>query len=818
MSSVGATGPAPTEGNVAPAIAANADLTGFEIQESCQQAQRPAARPSVPLKKTNGTSPVTPFPPGETIDTGIVGTMAAKEQSQGEGIKQQKSPDKRPAPNAVQESSEARNSLGKPTPIQPNFANFPAELKALPNWVLWRYLPPRSHGQKWRKVPFQPNGKTASTTDRSTWSRFAECYAAYTPDGFDGVGFVFDGEIGADGLCYCGIDLDSCIENGKEIHLLARTRIKRLNTYTELSVSGTGFHCITRAKPLDRIVKFDSVEVYTNARYFTFTGKAFGEIKAAPTEIISLVSEVRAKEVAAKQQQFDRSISDGVSSIELPNSFKNAKPTQAFAALDPQNDNLVEGIRTTQWFEMLSPEIKDAVVDYALGVVAKNTQLLELGANGGNNVEYYKLTTSVARSGAPNAENIFVKHASSAKNANSNETLRGHFSRCRASQSSGDQEITVGTLLFLGQQSGANFDQWKYKAPCVPASPPATWSAAEMNVSFSNIPHRRWLYGTYLIRGEITVLAAPGGAGKTALATGLAVEIATGMELLGEKIRKAHELKVLFINGEDGRSEIERRVMAFFLAHAHKIRLQSPDRLFVAGANDARVQRLSFLRTTDRNSSMLDRTGFDALEAALEALRPDVLILDPLVAFCGGGNMNDNAVMSLVIRELKRLATKFDCAVLIVHHTRKGPDDGNAEAISGASATVNLARRAIMPVPMTDKEATQFGVLPSERFRYFKLVDAKSNLAPRSANSPWYRLHSVELPNAEPPVYPYGDNVQAVERINLSLLQTAAVTTDDQKIRDAILDLIRRGKMIDGQSYPYSPSLAGATKHPLAAQ
>jgi AAA domain-containing protein len=54
---------------------------------------------------------------------------------------------------------------------------------------------------------------------------------------------------------------------------------------------------------------------------------------------------------------------------------------------------------------------------------------------------------------------------------------------------------------------------------------PVTWSAAELTVSFSNIPHRRWLYATYLIRGEITVLAAPGGAGKTALATGIAIEL-----------------------------------------------------------------------------------------------------------------------------------------------------------------------------------------------------------------------------------------------------------------------------------------------------
>ena len=72
MSSVGATGPAPIEGNVAPAIAANADPTDLEIQESHRQAERRAARLGVPPKKTNGAAPDTPFPLGERIDTGIV--------------------------------------------------------------------------------------------------------------------------------------------------------------------------------------------------------------------------------------------------------------------------------------------------------------------------------------------------------------------------------------------------------------------------------------------------------------------------------------------------------------------------------------------------------------------------------------------------------------------------------------------------------------------------------------------------------------------------------------------------------------------------
>ena len=69
--------------------------------------------------------------------------------------------------------------------------------------------------------------------------------------------------------------------------------------------------------------------------------------------------------------------------------------------------------------------------------------------------------------------------------------------------------------------------------------------------------------------------------------------------------------------------------------------------------------------------------------------------------------MNDNAVMSLVMRRLKALAIKFDCAILVVHHTRKGRSTSDdpaeeAERISGAAAIVNLARRALMPVTMTE--------------------------------------------------------------------------------------------------------------------
>jgi hypothetical protein len=320
-----------------------------------------------------------------------------------------------------------------------------------------------------------------------------------------------------------------------------------------------------------------------------------------------------------------------------------------------------------------------------------------------------------------------------------------------------ENPITIATVFDLAKKHG-----WPGWSPPIVTSTnisgsevgPAAWNAADVKVSFSNIPHRRWLYATYLIRGEITVLAAPGGAGKTALATGIAVEIATGREKLREKVWRTDDQTVLYFNGEDGSTEIRRRLWAF--CQQHKVAEQDLTRLYVAGADDTRVQSLSFLCVNDKGATALSESGYNVLESALQSLRPDLLVLDPLVVFCGGGNMNDNAIMSLVMRKLKALAAKYDCAILVVHHTRKGKTlndaAGEPEAISGAAAIVNLARRALMPVTMTDSETKQFGVLPSQRRQYFKLADAKSNLAPLSAkrhgmNS---RARSCLTPNRRP--------------------------------------------------------------------
>jgi hypothetical protein len=170
------------------------------------------------------------------------------------------------------------------------------------------------------------------------------------------------------------------------------------------------------------------------------TGRTSGGVRpivAAPNALATLVAELRGS----------------CTEIEIGTALPPRKPLAGVS-------ELAAGIETGHWYEKLSQQEKDAVIDHALGIIATNTHVLELEGNGGNNFEYYKLTTAVARSGAPHAEEIFVKYARQAKDPDSEDALRQHFSRCSESRP-GTPEITVGTLLLQAEQNGADFSNWK---------------------------------------------------------------------------------------------------------------------------------------------------------------------------------------------------------------------------------------------------------------------------------------------------------------------------------------------------------------------
>jgi RecA-family ATPase len=140
-------------------------------------------------------------------------------------------------------------------------------IRELRQWLVWRL---EERDGKLTKIPYSPlTGQRASSTTPETWTGYEEAVRACTEHGFGGISFVFTPE---DDLC--GVDLDGCLdpETG-EIESWAQEIIQDLDSYTEISPSGTGVHVLVRATLPEGRNRRGRFEAYDRGRYFTVTGK-----------------------------------------------------------------------------------------------------------------------------------------------------------------------------------------------------------------------------------------------------------------------------------------------------------------------------------------------------------------------------------------------------------------------------------------------------------------------------------------------------------------------------------------------------------------
>ncbi len=174
-----------------------------------------------------------------------------------------------------------------------NLQTIPAELRARPQWVIWRSIV--SEGAV-TKPPYNPNDPAymADVSAPSTWSTFENAVRVYqnNPSLFSGIGYVF-----TESDEFFGIDIDD-ERKVKPEHLETRRMLVKqimndVDTYTELSPSGNGIHMIGRGTlPVagKRSVAMQ-VEIYCSNRYFTITGDVINgknEIKDQQNFLVSV--------------------------------------------------------------------------------------------------------------------------------------------------------------------------------------------------------------------------------------------------------------------------------------------------------------------------------------------------------------------------------------------------------------------------------------------------------------------------------------------------------------------------------------------------
>lgn len=160
-------------------------------------------------------------------------------------------------------------------------SGIPAIIRQNGLFCCWKYEA-RSNGKQ-AKVPYSPRtGRRAAGT--SHYGTFSEAAAmAVTDPSVEGIGLgIFDG--------ICGIDIDHCMKEDGHLSSLAQEVIRIMDSYTEVSPSGTGVHIYFWADPETLGVTREEfqkrfymkatrlgLEVYLSGmtyRYLTITGDA----------------------------------------------------------------------------------------------------------------------------------------------------------------------------------------------------------------------------------------------------------------------------------------------------------------------------------------------------------------------------------------------------------------------------------------------------------------------------------------------------------------------------------------------------------------
>lgn len=270
----------------------------------------------------------------------------------------------------------------------------------------------------------------------------------------------------------------------------------------------------------------------------------------------------------------------------------------------------------------------------------------------------------------------------------------------------------------------------------------------------ASIPPRRWLYGTQLIRGYVTVLVAPGGTGKSSYAMAMALEVATGQSILGAHVFES--VKVSVFNLEDNLEELERRLAAIMLRY--KIPRHAAEGRYFLDDGEGRGLRMAEMHEGDNGFEVV-HPDEALLIACIRANDIGLVVCDPF-AESHSLEENSNPQMVKAAAAWRRVARATGCAVLLVHHVRKGDATG-IDAARGAKALTDSARVGLLMAPMTPPEAEAFNVAADDRWKYVRLDDAKRNMAP-AARAKWFKLDQVALGNTADPMYPHGDTVAAI--------------------------------------------------------
>lgn len=205
----------------------------------------------------------------------------------------------------------------------------------------------------------------------------------------------------------------------------------------------------------------------------------------------------------------------------------------------------------------------------------------------------------------------------------------------------------------------------------------------------------KWLWYPYIAFGKLTIIQGDPGEGKTTFALKLAAELSNGRCFSNDgNVKMSDPLNVIYQTAEDG------------LADTIKPRLED------AGADCTRIRVID---DSERSLNMQD----DRIEQAIKQTNTKLIILDPIQAFLGDKvDMNRANETRDITKQLGAVASRTDCAVVLIGHMNKGSNTKAAYRGIGSIDFFAIARSVLLVGRVPDN--------PNIR----AVAQIKNNLAP----------------------------------------------------------------------------------------
>lgn len=539
--------------------------------------------------------------------------------------------------------------------------NIPAELRSIPRWYVYKLTPKKDKSGKptgkHGKEPADPiTGRNACwKTDPKSAMTFEQAVAALRknkPRNLAGIGFVFTRE-----EPYSGIDIDGCLEADGKPDLQAEQILEEIDTYTEVSRSGTGVHLIVRGKleQGDDGARHDdgkrSFECYSAGRFFVFTGN----VLPGRTEIKDHEEKLRwfRKKYASAPAKKAEPVTPPL--CDRPEPTPAISPAKSAGNLD--DEKILEIIRRSDQAGKFEALWRGETSGHGNDHSAADAALCSILA-------FY------THNNAAQIDRLFRRSG----------LMRDKWNERHGADTYGNITIAKG-IKFNGSKAydpakgskaidlSAQTRQASSEQP-TPRPKLQTITAAE--IMAKEYPPLDFIIPNILPAVGLTILAGKPKKGKSWLALGLAIAIASGGKAFGRYDVEAGD--VLYLALEDGERRLQSRMK----------------KLFAPG--ESAPKRLDFM------TAIPPKLEPGALLEMIRDWRQEhpeakAVFIDTMAKVRPPTNRNNNVYHDdyLFAGAYQRMALEEGLTVVMIHHTRKASDDDVFTTISGSTGITGAA-------------------------------------------------------------------------------------------------------------------------------